>query len=127
MNLTRDMDELGQLLTTAAGKARLRSCTVDSSKLLTPGAWLRVNKVRHELLDGSYVVDTTVHLVVPESEPARAHTRLSELFDVLRPTLEHAGWSGDSIAFTGLLVPGSSTPLPALAIPVELHITESED
>lgn len=127
MDLDRDMTELGQLLTEAAGPARLRSATTDSTKLLTPGAWTRVNTIRHEHLDGSYVVDCTVHLVVPESEPKRAHKRLSELFNLLRPTLENVGWSGATLAFTGLVVPGSQTPLPALAIPVELHVTESED
>lgn len=128
MNLTRDMDELGAALVGASsGDTKLRNATVDAAKLLTPGAWLRVNNVRHELLDGSYVVDATVHLVVGETEPRRAHGRLSSVFNQLRPLLESIGWSGASLAFTGLLVPGSSTPLPALAVPVELHITESEE
>lgn len=126
MNLTDDMRELGQLLK-AAGPAdadKLRSITVDASKLLTPGVWLRIDAIRWEVLAGGHTVATTVHIVVPDSEPERAHTRLSKLFKSLRSTLEQVGYTGGDVAFTGLLVPGSSTPLPALAIPVELHITE---
>lgn len=128
MNLTDDLRELGQLLVTASngGGQPLRSVVVDAAKLVTPGCWLRVDSIRMETLAASHTVATTVHLVVPDSDPERAHTRLSALFTALRPTLETVGYSGADIAFTGLLIPGSSTPLPALAIPVELHITEEE-
>ncbi len=122
MDVGKDLRELGQLLSDAVPVPRLRTVTSEPSKVDTPGCWLRFDRVRHNILDGGYELDVTAHLVVPEQEVWRAHDQLSALFTDLQPTLERVGYTGDGIAFVGLILPGSSTPLPALAVPLTLTI-----
>lgn len=124
MDVDRDLRELGQLLGTAAPAPALRVVTSDPSKVLTPGVWLRFDRARHDKLSGGYSLDVTAHLVVPDQGVPRAHKQLSELFTTLQPTLEQVGYTGDSLAFVGLVLPGSSTPLPALAVPLTLTIDD---
>lgn len=123
MDVERDLRELGQLLSTAAPAPQLRSVTSDAENLQTPGCWLRFDRARHDLMDG-YSLDVTAHLVVGEQKTPRAHKALSDLFTALRPTFDNVGYSGGDLAFIGLVLPTSSTPLPALAVPLTLTITE---
>lgn len=126
MDVGRDLRELGQLLGTAVPAPRLRGVTSEPTKVQTPGCWLRFDRARHSLMDGGYELDVTAHLVVPEQETWRAHDQLSALFTDLQPTLERVGYAGDGLAFIGLVLPGSSTPLPALAVPLTLTIDPEE-
>lgn len=126
MDVGRDLRELGQQLSEAVPAPRLRTVTSEPSKLNTPGCWLRFDRARHDLLDGGYSLDVTAHLVVADKEVWRAHDELSDLFTDLQPTLERVGYTGDNLAFVGLVVPGSSTPLPALAVPLTLTIDTEE-
>lgn len=125
MNVDRDLGDLGQLLTTAVPAPDLRIVTSDPAKVVTPGCWLRFDRARHDVL-GGYSLDVTAHLVVGDQVPSRAHRALSKLFTALQPALEGAGYSGDNLAFVGLVLPTSQTPLPALAVPLTLTIQESE-
>lgn len=125
MDVARDLDELAQLIRAAAPAPQLRSATSDADKLVTPGCWLRFDRARHDLLAaGAYSLDVTAHLVVGDQAASKAHKALSDLFTILQPTLEDAGYTGDALAFVGLVVQGSQTPLPALAVPLTLQIQE---
>lgn len=126
MDVGRDLRELGQLLGTAVPAPKLRSVTSEPTKVDTPGCWLRFDRARHDLLSGGYSLDVTAHLVVPNQETWRAHDQLSDLFTDLQPTLERVGYAGDGLAFVGLVLPGSSSPLPALAVPLTLTIDSEE-
>lgn len=123
MDVDRDLRDLGQLLGTAVPGPALRVVTSDPTKVRTPGCWLRFDRARHDVLSG-YSLDVTAHLVVPDQDVPRAHKQLSELFTSLQPTLEQVGYTGDNLAFVGLVLPGSSTPLPALAVPLTLTIDD---
>lgn len=124
MDIPRDVDDLGELLN--AADARIKSCTLDSARLQVPGVWVRVDQLQQELLTDSYTIRATAHLVVKGAEPSKALNALGDHLDALLPVLESVGYTGDPINLTGLILPGSSSPLPALAIPLALHITEED-
>lgn len=122
MDLTVVVDELGAELKAAADE--LRVVSLEASQVRTPGVWVRVDGVSQVTLRGDWQIDAVAFLVVQATDTGRSWDKLATLLHKLTPTLSRVGYTGATITPTGLILSGSSTPLPALAIPLELHYTE---
>jgi hypothetical protein len=119
-----DLVELGELLT--ADPSPLRSFSIDPSKLTLPGVWCRVDALAEENLRG-LTIRTTLHLIVGEADWDRALSNLAPLWNGLKAQLrEHGGSSGDS-TLVGVILPGSQTPLPAVAVPFDFTTTQESE
>lgn len=121
-----DVDELLALL---VEQTSLRSASTDPSKLgALPGCWARIDALRYENLAG-LTVALTLHLIVGEQEVGRALAALAPLLNELVPVLNRSdlelggGPTGD-VRVVRVPLPGSTTGLPALAVPFDLNTTQ---
>lgn len=119
-----DLDQLGVLLTT--DPSALRSFSVDPSKVQLPGIWCRVDQLDEDNLSG-LTVSTTLHLIVADADWDRAIANLAPLFNQIKEQLRALGGITGPSRLVGVTLPGSSTPMPALAVPFDLTTTQESE
>lgn len=106
---------------TAAG---IRSADTDPAKVQAPGVWIRFDGVELDNLAGVTIL-ATLHLVAPASTFTTVQTQLADLFNQVIPALAAIGEQpAGTTRPAGVVLPGSTTPLPALAVPLELLTTK---
>ena len=111
-------DDLTEVLTVlrAAGIA----ADTDPHLVRAPGVWLRFDGLDLEHLHGLRV-NTTLHVLTPETDDARVRAALAAAFNAVKATLRAAGFELEGpIGVVGVVLPGSSTAMPALACPLPL-------
>lgn len=89
-----------------------------------PGCWVRVDQidVTDTLSDGVADVPVTFHLVTSSQPAGKAFPELAGLLNALCSVLTP---SGPAVP-TGVVLPGSSAGLPALAVPFTMHSQEGD-
>ncbi len=115
---TADLDEL----LTDLRAVGFRGVDLDPTKALPGGAWVRIDGLQPDTLAG-LVVEVTVHLLVPERDHGRTLDALAVAYNTAKPVLREFGPLGVA-TLTGVVLPGSQTPIPALAVPVTINTTQ---
>lgn len=110
-----DFGPVEQLVTLLRG-AGVRA-DVDPAKVNLPGAWVTVESIRTITVDGDIQLECAVFLIVGDTGYARAYAKLADLFNLTATVMMADG----PVTPEGVVLPGSSTPLPALRIPVNLY------
>lgn len=110
-----ELDQLAALLAAVEG---CRSASVDPGKVKLPGVWIRHDSLGFRL--GGATHKLTLHLITPEREQGRALPELAALFNALSAQLHQLGGPSGDLQLVGVVLPGSSTPMPALAVPLDL-------
>lgn len=113
-----NLDELAGLLT-AAG---VRSASTNPAEITTPGVWIRFDGVSLDRLAGC-TIKLTLHLIVGDAEPRIVMPELAALFNQVRPVLNDLGGPAGDTTRVGVVLPNSTKPLPALAVPLDLITT----
>lgn len=120
-----DLVALGALLAPEGGPAR--SFSIDPAKVTLPGIWCRIDGLAFAQLRG-LAIKTTLHLVIADTDWDRALTNLAPLLNHVRGVIDADPDLGDigpgDVRLVGVPLPGSTTPLPALAVPYTLHTTQ---
>ncbi len=108
-------------LTEALEAAGVRS-SLDPSDLNLPGAWVTVESIQAANLAGSLTLGTVVYLIAPDQDYRRAMEALADLYNrAVGPT---AVVTPDGpVVPQGVILPDTSTPLPALRVPVNITTT----
>lgn len=110
-----DFGPVQQLVSLLVG-ADVRAST-NPEDVNPPGAWVTVTGVRTLTIDGSLELECAVYLIAADTDYARAYTVLAELYNLAVP----AAFTPDGVVVPqGVVMPGSSIPLPALRVPVNL-------
>jgi hypothetical protein len=120
-----DLETLGTLLT--GDGSPLRSFSVDPSKVSAlPGVWCRIDSLNEGNLRG-LTIRTTLHLIASESDWDRAIDNLAPLWNLVKSRLRDHGGSRDDSTFVGVILPGSQTAMPAVAVPFDLTTTQESE
>lgn len=118
-----DLDALIALLKAAdPGHELIRSVSVDPSEVNVPGIWVAVEGIGPHTFAG-VTIRTTLYLIVPDGDIRRVLTKLADMFNLVRPALPGPH---DPATRAGVVLPSSTTPLPALAVPFNLLTTNEE-
>lgn len=126
-----DLTQLGQLLVgdpaDPDNPSPLRSFSIDPSKVnALPGVWCRVDSLNENNLRG-LTISTTLHLIVGEADWDRALKNLAPLWNYLKGQLRNVGGSSGPSLLRGVILPGSQTPMPAIAVPFDLMTTQESE
>lgn len=93
---------------------------LDPSDVNVPGAWVTVEGIQAETLDGSLRVEAVVYLIVGDQDYLRALEDLADLHNATLTVLSPDG----KVVPQGVILPSTPTPLPALRVPVYLYESE---
>lgn len=93
--------------------------SLDPADVNLPGAWITVESIQAGNLAGTLILGCVVYLIAPDQDYRRAMEALAELYNkVVGPT---AVLTPDGpVVPQGVILPDTSTPLPALRVPVNL-------
>lgn len=92
-----------------------------------PGVWLRFDGFTHDQMHG-LSLNTTLYVVVPESDRIRATNELADLWNRIKAKLRAAGLEVfDQVRPASLILPTSTTGRPALAVPLEIPTCQTEE
>ncbi len=97
-----------------AGEVR---ATVDPSDLNTPGAWVTVEAIQGVNLAGTLRLEAVIYLIVGDQDYMRAMDALAALYNATLAVVDPDG----PVTPQGVILPDTSTPLPALRVPVFLY------
>lgn len=115
-----DLDDVAASLKAIEG---VNSADTDPSKVQTPGVWIRFDGLGAGTLAG-LAVKVTLHAVVASTGDRRRDLgAVATLHNLIKPVVESLGGPSGVITPTGLILPGSATPLPCLQVPVDLMTT----
>lgn len=115
-----ELDPLTEALVAAPG---IRSATLDPAEVVTPGVLVEVTGIRPGLDAEAYTLDARLVLIVEATDPRRAMDALTGLLAAVTEVPEAAGLPiTGPITPAARVLPGSTTPLPALAVPVQIDI-----
>lgn len=104
-------------LVAALNTAEVRA-TVDPSDLNVPGAWVTVEGIQAANLAGSVTLLCAIYLVAPDQDYQRAMDALAEMYNKTVPgVLTPDG----PVVPQGIILPDTTTALPALRVPVNLQ------
>jgi hypothetical protein len=115
-----DPADLAALVAAIAAIPAIKAASYDPTDLLrTPAAWVRIDGIDTlpVMADGHTDVPVTIHLIVPAKPFTQAFADLCPLLDALVDVLTPTG----PALVTGVVLPGSTAVLPALAVPFTLH------
>lgn len=114
-------------LIAALGAAGVHA-TTDERDVRTPGVWVRHDSFPAGRPLGGALVRLTLFLVVEKATERTRSTRdLAELWNKVRPVVQHFGGpSGDVNARVGLVLPSGPTRLPAYSVPLDLITVATE-
>lgn len=90
---------------------------LDPAELNPPGAWIALDTVDRFTVGGRLELGCRVFLIAPDTDPRRAFAVLADLFNRTGQVLTPDGQTVSQ----GVVLPGDPTPLPALAVPVNLY------
>lgn len=110
-----DLDDLVEQLR-AAGVA---SVDMDPAKVNTPGVVVEVAGLATRF--GGLTIRCRLVLVVGNQAVRKSADNLAALFNVVRPVAQKVGADLANVTTALYVKPGSSTGLPALIIPLDLH------
>lgn len=88
----------------------------DPADLNLPGAWVTVDQITPANMAGALRLECLVFLIVDDTDYKRALGRLAVLYNKVRTVLLPDG----PVRPQAVLLPGDTTPLPALRVPVHL-------
>jgi hypothetical protein len=91
--------------------------SMDPAEVNTPGYWLALDEVRPRALSGQLQLRCSVFLIAGDRDARRAVAVLAGLFNKVRTVLTPDG----PVTTQGVVLPDSSTPLPALRVPVHIN------
>lgn len=116
-NLGTALAELAAQLTAAGVKT-----TVDPGAIVIPGAWLTLRHVHDFRLDGSGTARLMLYLVAGDYPTPATLDELGQLLALV------ADWTTDGMveAVTLAMPNYSAAGLPALAVPIEVEILDTE-
>lgn len=90
--------------------------TLNPADLNLPAAWVNVETIRALTVDGSLQLEVAVYLIAPDGDYTVAYDTLAELYNATATVLSPDG----PVTPQGVVLPGTSTALPALRVPVNL-------
>lgn len=94
---------------------------LDPASLNLPAAWVTVEGLQAANLRRDIACDVAVYLIAPDQDYTRALEDLAAMFNLVVPgVLIPDG----RVAPQGVILPDSTTALPALRVPVRLHESE---
>ena len=94
---------------------------LDPSSLNLPAAWVTVEGIQAANVAGDTTLLAVVYLIVPDQDYGRALADLADLYNLVVPgVLRPDG----QVVPQGVILPDSTTPLPALRVPVNLYESE---
>lgn len=94
---------------------------MDPSNLNLPAAWVTVEGIQAANLRTDVAIYVAVYLIAPDQDYGRALEALADLFNLAVPGVFSP--DGQTVP-QGVILPDSSTPLPALRVPVRLYESE---
>jgi len=98
------------------------SASTNPEDINLPGAWVTVEGIRALTLDQQLQLECVVYLITADADYGRAYGQLAGLFNLATG----AGVLPDDVVRPqGVVMPGSSIPLPALRLPINLLVTTS--
>lgn len=101
----------------AAIKAAGVAVTLDSAKVLVPGAWLTLDTIRRRNVAGEHVYECSLYLITGDSDTKRVATSLLNQLDQLLV----GGITPDgAVTASRVLLDSNPTPLPALRVPLNI-------
>lgn len=104
---------LCELLDAAGVPAQL-----DPADVSPPGAWVHLEGINTAAnLEGVHELQVIVHLITGDTDTRRALEGLGVLYSQLLEVVTPDGL----VTLEGVVLPGSTTPLPALRVPVNIH------
>lgn len=92
------------------------SASVNPEDITLPGAWVTVDAIAVLTFGGDVELECAVYLIAGDTDYLRAYTQLEELFTQAATVLYPDG----PVIPQGVVMPGSSTPMPALRFQVNL-------
>lgn len=95
--------------------------SLDPGDLSVPGVWVTCDGVLAANLARDYQVSAVLYLVTDDRDYRRSLESLADMFNVLVPTVLVPD---GPVVPQGVLMPDTSTPLPALRVPVILNESE---
>lgn len=90
--------------------------STDPAEVNTPGAWVALDRLEPLTLSGGFRVVCSVYLIAPDTNVMRATEQLAPMLRQLLTVITPDG----AITTQGVVLPDSSTPLPAFRVPVNL-------
>ena len=90
--------------------------STDPAQVNVPGAWLALDEVRPRVMSGDHQLRCSLYLIAPDVDTLRALEQLGDLYDKTLTVLTPDG----PTTTLGVVLPDSSTPLPALRVPIYL-------
>lgn len=123
-----DLDELAAALkaTDPAGDV-LRSVSLNPDEVQLPGIWIRFDGLGAGTL-GGLVVRTTLHLIVPNAGGVgRVLAALAQLRNLVQPAVAGYGGPSGDVTRTSVLLAANTSPMPALAVPLDLLTSQPEE
>lgn len=109
-------------LVTALQAAQVRA-SVDPAEVNLPGAWVTVEGIQAASLGGHHRLLCAVYLIAPDQDYGRAMNALADLYNAAIPAVL---LPDGPVVPQGVILPGDTTPLPALRVPVHLFTTTEE-
>lgn len=105
----------------------IRSVSTDPAEVQLPGVWIRFDGLEENILAG-LTVKLTLHLIVANAGGfARVLAGLAELRNLVKPVLTTYGGPNGPTTRTAVILPSSTQPMPALAVPLDLLTTQPEE
>lgn len=124
----QDITDLAAAIKAAAPEL-IRSASVNPDEVQVPGVWIRFDGIEDTTLGGGLTLNLTLHLIVPNAGGfARVLAQLAELRNAVKPVVAGFGGPSGPTTRTGVILPANSTtPLPALAVPLALLTEQNEE
>lgn len=91
--------------------------SLDPAKVNPPGGWLAVDELRPHSVAGGLQLRCSLFLITEDRGALRSLEQLAQLLNKARTVLTPDG----PVLTQGVVLPDSSTPLPALRVPIYLY------
>lgn len=123
-----DIDELvADLLATDPDNDVIRSVSLNPDEINLPGIWIRFDGLDDNLLAG-VTVKLTLHLIVGNAGGfKRVLAQLAAMRNLVKPAVVRYGGPNGPTTRTSVILPGNTTPMPALAMPLDLLTNQPEE
>lgn len=105
------LQQLVELLQGAGMSASLNPADVN-----LPGAWVTMTQLQPITLAGDIEIQAVVYLVAGDTDYAQAYDQLADLYNTAATVLDPDG----PVTPQGVVMPGNTTAMPALRVPVNL-------
>lgn len=116
-----DLDQLDQLAELLKG-AGIRSVDVDPGAVNLPGCWIELVHVAADVLAG-FTIRVNLVFLARDNDPRRAAGALQTMFNAAAPVIADLGGQAGNALFGTWVMPGSTTPLPGISVPLDASFT----